>query len=86
MNKRGQVSLGLAIIVALVIFLMGIPIVNILKPDVDIARGATGLDCTNSSITDGTRLSCLAVDLVIPYFILIIMSAAGGMIVARFLI
>lgn len=86
MNKRGQANLGIAIVVGILIFLMGIPIINILKPDVDIARGSTGLDCTNTSITDGARLSCLAVDLVIPYFMLVVMSAAGGMIASRFLV
>ena len=86
MNKKGQVNLGIAIIVGFMIFLIGIPIINILKPDVNIARGSTGLDCTNTSITDGNRLACLVVDLTIPYFMLLIMSAAGGVIVSRFLV
>lgn len=86
MNKKGQANLGIAIIVGFMIFLVGIPIINILKPDVDIARGSTALDCTNTSITDGNRLACLAVDLTIPYFMLLIMSAAGGVIVSRFLV
>lgn len=85
MNKKGQ-SLGLSIVIAIFIFLIGIPIVNVLKPEVDVARGVNGLDCTNTSISDGMRLTCLAVDLVIPYFMLLVISAAGGFIISRFAI
>lgn len=83
-GKKG--NLGIAVIVAIMIFLIGLPIVNILKPEVDVARGSSGLDCSNVSISDGTRLTCLGVDLVIPYFLLIVCSAAGGFVASRFLI
>jgi len=64
------------------IFLSGIIVINILKPEVTLARNvATGLNCSNADvISDGTKLTCLAVDLVIPYFIIIIISSAGGVI------
>lgn len=84
-GKRGQ-SLGIAIILAIMIFLMGIPVINILKPEVATAVGANGLDCANTSISDGNRLTCLAVDLTIPYFIWIVISAVGGLVISRFLI
>ena len=73
MNKRGQ--MGIAIIIAIMIFLSGMVVINILKPDITLARNvATGLDCSNASaISDGTKLTCLAVDLTIPYFIIIIL-------------
>lgn len=83
MNKKG--TLGVAVVIALIIFLMGIPVINLLKPDVDIARGSTGLDCTNSSISDGAKLTCLGIDTVIPYFILIVLSVAGGLVGSKFL-
>lgn len=79
-------SLGVVIVIAIFIFIVGIPVVNILKGEVTTARGSTGLDCTNSSITDGTKLTCLAVDTTIPYFMLVVISIAGGMIVGRFLL
>lgn len=80
MNNKGQ--MGISVIIAMMIFLSGIIVINILKPDITLARNAaTGLNCSGAdSISDGTKLTCLAVDLVIPYFILIILSAAGGMI------
>lgn len=84
MNKKAQMSLGIAIVIAILIFLMGIPVINILKPEIDTARGSSGLDCTNTSITDGNRLTCLGVDIVLPYFIWIVLASAGGVVIARF--
>ena len=86
MNKKAQTSLGISIIVAISIFIIGIPIINLIIPDVDIAVGTSGLDCDNSTgISDGTKLTCLAVDLTIPYFILLVISVSGGYIVNKFL-
>lgn len=82
MNKRG--SFGLAIIYALVIFIIGMATVNLITPEIDNARDATtGLGCTNSSISDGTKLTCLAVDSVVPYWFILIISIAGGLILER---
>ena len=82
MNNKGQI--GIAVVSALMIFMVGMLVVNILKPEITTARSATGLDCGNASgISDGTKLTCLAVDFVVPYFILIILSASGGVIMSR---
>ena len=91
MDKLGQVrggSMGTAIIIAIMLFLIGLMSVNFLTTEVTNARASvTGLDCANSAvISDGNKLSCLAVDLVVPYFIILILSAAGGYITAKFLI
>lgn len=84
MNKRGQ-GLALAITFAITFFIVGLGLFNILAPEVTIARGATSLNCINASnISDGTRLTCLAVDLTIPYFILLVISISGGLIIRRF--
>lgn len=85
MNKRGQ-TLGISIIVAITIFLVGMVVVNILTPEVTSARSATGLDCSNSDISDGTKLTCLVVDLAIPYFFVIVISLAGGWITSRLIL
>ena len=82
MNNRGQ--MGIAVIAAIMIFMVGMLVINILKPEVTTARSAaSGLDCANTTITDGTKLTCLVVDFTVPYFILIVFSAAGGFITAR---
>jgi len=83
MNNKGQ--MGISVIIAIMIFLSGMVVINILKPEITLVRSTTtGLNCSNAdSISDGTKLTCLAVDLVIPYFIIIILSAAGGVITSK---
>lgn len=84
MNNSGQ-TLMLSILFAVFIFIFGILILNIIKPDVPTAR--IGLDCTNyNNISDGNKVTCLMVDWVVPYFILLVISAAGGVILERLLI
>lgn len=82
MNKKG--SLFFSIITAIFIFMVGMVVVNLIKPDVTLARSATNLDCTNSTgISDGTKLTCLAVDLVIPYFMILVIAVSVGLIVEK---
>ena len=88
MNKKAQVQggLGIAIIVAIMLFVVGLTSVNFLTTEVTNARASAGLDCANVDvISDGNKLTCLAVDFVIPYFIILIFSVSGGYITARFL-
>jgi hypothetical protein len=86
MNSKAN-TLGLAMIVAVTIFIVGMISINFIKTEVTSARDATNLDCSNAAdISDGTKLTCLMVDLVVPYFILTIFSVAGGLIVARFVV
>ena len=80
MNKKG--ALFFSIITAIFIFMVGMVVVNLIKPDVTLSRSATNLDCTNvTGISDGTKLTCLAVDLVVPYFIITIIAISIGLIV-----
>jgi len=86
MNRKAQATLGLAIIVAITLFVVGMLAVNFIKPEVTRARGSANLDCSNSAdISDGTKLTCLAVDIVVPYFMILIFSVVGGIITARFM-
>lgn len=83
MNKKGQA--GMAVIVAIMIFIIGMSAVNLLKPDVDIVRGASALDCADTTgISDGNKLLCLAVDATIPWVIITIFSVTGGIIFNKF--
>lgn len=74
MNKKGSLFLGLSVF--LLIYVFGILILPFFTDDVVTTRNQ--LDCSNSSISDGTKLMCLETDIFIPYFILFIISAAGG--------
>ena len=82
MEKKAQTfSFGIAIIIAIFIFMIGMMSINFIKDEVTRAR--TGLDCTSTTISDGNKLMCLLTDATVPYFIISIFSIAGGLIVAR---
>lgn len=81
-NKKGSVLFS--ILVAVTIFMMGMLILNIMRDDIDTMR--TGMDCNNLSISDGAKVVCLGSDGLAPYFIFLILSAAGGIIAEKFLI
>ena len=79
MNKKG--SGMFVVIMAFMIFMAGMVFMNFITPEVTTAR--TAMDCTNSTISDGAKVTCLGVYLVAPYIILIIISAAGGIIIDK---
>ncbi len=82
--KKGQ-TLMLSLLFAIFIFIFGMVIMNFLKLDVTTAR--TALQCSSpASISDGVKLACLFVDGVIPYFILLVISISGGILLDRLLI
>lgn len=84
-NNKGQVSsIYFAIIVGIMIFLVGMTLLNFITPE--ITRARVSLDCTNSSITDGTKATCLVTDSIMPYIILLILSISGGYITDKFLV
>lgn len=79
-NKKGQ-TMGLAVISALAVLIVGLMFVNFLMPEVTQFR--VDMDCTNSSISDGSKLTCLVGDVAVPYVIIVILSLATGAITAR---
>jgi hypothetical protein len=82
--KKGQ-TLMLSLLFAIFIFIFGMIIMNFLKLDVTTAR--TSLQCSDpANISDGVKLACLFVDGVIPYFILLVVSISGGILLDRLLI
>jgi len=81
-NKTG--SMYFSIIIALVLFMVGMVVVNILKPEVTTARLA--LDCAGTPATDGTKVLCLITDSVVPYFIILVLSIALGVITEKVLL
>ena len=80
-NKRGQ-TMGIAILSAIVIFIIGIMCINFLLTEVSTAR--IELSCDDaSSISDGSKFLCLIVDTQIPYFIWLVFSISLGAVLAR---
>ena len=84
MNSKGQ-SLLFAIIGAVMIFMAGMLFLNHVMDDVTLSR-TVGFNCDDSTISDGTKLTCLGIDLVIPILIISIVSLSGGLIINRFVI
>jgi len=86
MNKKGA-GLGIAIIVSIMFFIIGMTMINFVTPEVTRTRASDALNCANATaISDGNKLTCLAVDLAVPYFILLVFSIAGGYVTAKFLL
>lgn len=81
MNKRGQ-TMGLAILAAVGVFIIGLMFVNFIMPEIAIFRGA--MDCASAdTISSGTKVICLIGDATVPYLIVAIVSLAIGAITSR---
>lgn len=76
-DKRGNIFFG--VVVALIVYISGILILPYLVEDVTNFRVA--MDCTNTSISDTSKINCLMGDIIIPYWIWLIVSIALGFIV-----
>ena len=76
MNKKGGIYLS--VVFAIFFFMAGVLMIPLIKDGVTDTR--TSIQCTNSSISDGAKLTCLIIDTEVPYFIVIILALAGGFI------
>lgn len=83
-GKKGQ-NLVLALITAVMIFMAGMLFLNQIMNDVELTR-SIGLDCDGTTISDGTKITCIGVNLVIPILMIAILSAAAGAILSRFVL
>ena len=82
MNKKGQ-TLAIGIMSAIVFFIIGMLTINFVMAAVTDAR--TDLNCASAAtISDSTKLLCLAFDSAVPYWILLVLSVAFGTIIGRF--
>ena len=79
MNKKGGVFFGF--IFAFFILLLGFWMIPFVKDMATDSR--TDLDCTNSSISNGEKVTCLGVDGVIPAFIISLVLIGGGAVVLK---
>ena len=77
MNKQGKI--GIAILLAICYFMFGMITYQLIKPDIDIQRDVTHMNCTAPD-TSGDMIVCLILDGVIPLLIISIVSIAGGII------
>lgn len=87
MEKKAQVVFY-GLMIAIVVIILGLVFAGPIKSFVDNARNTTsefgtGLDCTNSSITDYNKAACISTDLSLPYFIGVIILIGGAIIAAK---
>lgn len=73
-NKRGNIFLG--VMIAIAVWFFGILFLPFITDDITTARDA--LNCVSTSISHGTMLTCLTIDLVVPYFIIFLVGLALG--------
>jgi len=82
MNNHAQ-TLAISIITAVVVLIIGLMVINFVKDEVTDAR--TNLNCESAAtISDGTKVLCLVIDIQVVYWIWIIFSIVIGGITSRF--
>lgn len=83
-GKGGQVAL-VSLMIGIFVFMMAMVFINPIKDVITEARAADQLDCDNTTISDGEKMTCLIVDLIMPYFIAIVLAIAGAWISAKWI-
>ena len=81
-NKRGQVAL-VGLMIGIMVFMLAMIFIDPIKDTITEVRAADQLNCSGD-ISDGSKMTCLVVDLILPYFIVIIIAIGGAYIGARF--
>ena len=89
-NTKGQAFL-IALMIGVVFVIAALAFAPALKTNIDSARNVSsdtsvGLDCSNSSITNFDKASCVIVDLYNPYFIGFLVFIGIAIISAKLLI
>lgn len=68
MNKAGQ-AIFVGIMTMIMVLIVMISFTGPIKDQVELARDASHLDCGNSSITTGTKATCIVTDFTLFYYI-----------------
>lgn len=82
MNQRGQVVIY-SFMLGLVAILMALFLAGDLKTQIDTTRNAANLDCANTSISNGVKMTCTSTDLLLFYFVGGVIFLGGAAIAAR---
>ena len=84
-NKRGQVVL-VSLMIGIIVFMMAMIFINPITDVITEVRAADQLNCSSATITDGSKMTCLIVDLILPYFIVTILGLAATIITAKLIL
>lgn len=74
MKKKGQVMI-LGIMFFVFVVILAIVLASPLKQFIEINRDSAHLDCENSTISDGIKLTCVTADLILPIFFVTLIAA-----------
>ena len=67
-GKRSQM-IFVGLMTAVMVFIVLIQFIPSLTGQVNMARDNEHLNCTSTAISTGTRMSCVIVDVYLPYFL-----------------
>ena len=82
LNKKGQTAM-IGLMIGIMVFMLAMVFIDPLSDVITESRASDQLDCSNSSVSDGKKMTCLMVDLLLPYFIGIVIAIAGGYLGAK---
>ena len=82
MRKKGQ-AVFVGIMMAIMVFITVIVMIEPLKESIVIGRDVDHLDCTNESISTGTKATCIVVDFWLFYFVGTAIAAGMGFILSK---
>ena len=68
----------IGIMLMITVMIVAFTLITPIKELVTTARDADNLDCVNTTISVGTRITCVIVDITMPYYIGMILFAAAG--------
>lgn len=82
-NKKGQFSMILGVMLFMFAFITAVLLSSSIKELTEISRDSSHLDCTNTTaLSAGEAMSCVAVDLYLPFFVITIIGI-GATLVTR---
>ena len=82
MNNKGQVAIVM-IMFAIVIFILAMAIAPAIKQSTDTARNEANLNCSEEGISTFDKVTCIASDMTLFYFIGGMIAIAGIIVFAR---
>ena len=76
MNKRGQVTILMGLMVAVFMFFLVQGFITPFSDTIELNRN--NMDCSNTSISTGTMITCLGLDMTLWFWIGMVMLAGIG--------
>lgn len=84
MNNKGQTVFA-GIMIFFMVFITIISLIEPLKDQITTSRDVSHLDCANSSISVGTKGTCVVVDFTLFYFVGMGIAAGAAYLTGRWL-